>query len=281
MFNTYMDLDVVEVTATIDMLDFMSHQADFSDLCQYMVSGLMSDYDPWGACIGHCNGSGKMEILGSFGIGDGLLAQYESASCLGMPIDVGIFINGKQIDQNHPAVEEGSSATLFQIMNSHGPNILIVIESNSKLVGYVQLLLLQPSEMEGFDSKFSAIMRVCRAALLMFTTYSKSRVQIQDIYHQPSDHHPILNGSNHSNHSTNHNSQNGSVELTDRQLEILRCISLGMTNSSIARKIGYSDSTVRQETIAIYRKLGARDRIDAAHIGQANGLIYENLPAVK
>ncbi len=50
--------------------------------------------------------------------------------------------------------------------------------------------------------------------------------------------------------------------LTERQKLILRMIELGDTNSTIAERMGYSESLIRQETITIYRKLGITGRKD-------------------
>ncbi len=53
-----------------------------------------------------------------------------------------------------------------------------------------------------------------------------------------------------------------SIYLTERQEIILRMIKSGDTNSNIAERMGYSESLIRQETIAIYRKLGISGRKD-------------------
>ena len=49
-------------------------------------------------------------------------------------------------------------------------------------------------------------------------------------------------------------------ELTSRQKRILELIKLERTNSAIALLLVYSESLIRQETIAIYRKLGISGR---------------------
>ena len=51
-------------------------------------------------------------------------------------------------------------------------------------------------------------------------------------------------------------------ELSTRQKKILDLIKLERTNSAIALLLGYSESLIRQETIAIYRKLGISGRRD-------------------
>jgi hypothetical protein len=50
------------------------------------------------------------------------------------------------------------------------------------------------------------------------------------------------------------------VALTDRQIVITGMLERGFNNSQIANEIGYSESLVRQETVAIYRKLEVSGR---------------------
>jgi DNA-binding CsgD family transcriptional regulator len=58
-----------------------------------------------------------------------------------------------------------------------------------------------------------------------------------------------------------------SVEpLTDRQMLILQLMASGKTNNFISESLGYSESTVRQETIKIYAKLHCDGRAEASKI---------------
>ena len=54
--------------------------------------------------------------------------------------------------------------------------------------------------------------------------------------------------------------------LTERQRVIIRMISEGRTNLVICRLLGFSESTIRQETIKIFKKLGCLGRKQAAEI---------------
>jgi DNA-binding NarL/FixJ family response regulator len=54
--------------------------------------------------------------------------------------------------------------------------------------------------------------------------------------------------------------------ITDRQLLILKMMSEGRTNIAISELLGYSESTVRQETIKIFAKLGCCGREAASVI---------------
>lgn len=54
--------------------------------------------------------------------------------------------------------------------------------------------------------------------------------------------------------------------LSERQLEILDLVAQQLTNAKIANCLGYSESTVRQETMKIFNYLGVEGRIEASRI---------------
>lgn len=56
--------------------------------------------------------------------------------------------------------------------------------------------------------------------------------------------------------------------LTERQLLILKMMAEGRTNLAISGALGYSESTIRHETIKIYAKLGCTGRVEASSIYQ-------------
>jgi len=64
-----------------------------------------------------------------------------------------------------------------------------------------------------------------------------------------------------------------SAYLTKRQITILEMISHQMTNMPIARELGYSESTIRHETMRIYELLQASGRRDAVGIARKLNLI--------
>lgn len=58
--------------------------------------------------------------------------------------------------------------------------------------------------------------------------------------------------------------------LTEREMEILKCLSNGLTNSMIAEKLFLSEGTVRNYISSLYSKLNVHSRIEA--INKAKGL---------
>lgn len=62
----------------------------------------------------------------------------------------------------------------------------------------------------------------------------------------------------------NHDQSNAGFGLfTRRQREVMALIVDGLTNIQIANELGFSESTIRQETMRIYEVLGATGRSDA------------------
>ncbi len=61
--------------------------------------------------------------------------------------------------------------------------------------------------------------------------------------------------------------------LSPRQLTILHLLAEGMGNAQIAFRIGFSESTVRQEAMTIYRALGVADRHSAVAAAQTRGIL--------
>ena len=63
------------------------------------------------------------------------------------------------------------------------------------------------------------------------------------------------------------------VVLTQRQTAVLSLMAEGMSNRQISLRIGYSESTVRHETMAIYRAFGVGDRRTASRVARDLGLV--------
>jgi DNA-binding NarL/FixJ family response regulator len=62
-------------------------------------------------------------------------------------------------------------------------------------------------------------------------------------------------------------------DLTARELEILRWVAAGESNSSIARQLFVTEQTVKFHLSNIYRKLGVSNRTQASHFAYHNGLL--------
>jgi DNA-binding NarL/FixJ family response regulator len=63
------------------------------------------------------------------------------------------------------------------------------------------------------------------------------------------------------------------VQLTERELQVLRGMSQGKSNGQIARELYLSEDTVKTHARRLFRKLGVRDRAQAVAHGFRRGLV--------
>ena len=61
--------------------------------------------------------------------------------------------------------------------------------------------------------------------------------------------------------------------LTRREIEVLQLLAEGLSNKSIAERLGISDQTAKFHVASISSKLGASNRTDAVRLGLRRGLI--------
>ena len=69
----------------------------------------------------------------------------------------------------------------------------------------------------------------------------------------------------------------GPEDLTTRQLNILAHIETGLVNLEIAKILMLSESTIRQETVKIYRALGVGNRQEAVRKAKSLGLLPKRI----
>jgi len=65
--------------------------------------------------------------------------------------------------------------------------------------------------------------------------------------------------------------------LTNRELEILRLVADGHSNSQLARMLWVTEQTIKFHLSNIYRKLGVANRTEASRWAQLNGVLEQRL----
>jgi DNA-binding NarL/FixJ family response regulator len=62
------------------------------------------------------------------------------------------------------------------------------------------------------------------------------------------------------------------LQLSERELEVLRCVAKGLPNKLIARNLGISEKTVKAHLTRIFQQLGVTDRTQAALWARQHGI---------
>lgn len=67
-------------------------------------------------------------------------------------------------------------------------------------------------------------------------------------------------------------------QLTPRELEVLVCITEGLANKQIGRRLGITEKTVKTHVSSILSKLGTQDRTEAAVVAIRDRLVPDPAP---
>ena len=198
------------------------------------------------------------------GLETDLLAKFKPSNAIIFTLDSHNF--SKEIYSNSSTLEDknngGFNSVLASILptsnlatltdsklgKSSDDNFLIIPISNGKsLKGFI-LLELDCTQLSAEDLSLIEIMgKVCAFYLLSELPELKQSNSIEKIASQ--------------------------LQFSARQLQIINGFVEGKTNHELAEDLGFSVSTVRHETMDIFRLLGASDRKEAAKIAQERSIV--------
>lgn len=233
-----------------NLITYLASQPSMDKLAQYLVLDAFADLEPRGALINGFDGNGHVHALGAFGLepevtrGLQRLSVWDHAPAvdairMGQPLILG---DGDEVQAKYPWLREHPA--MLQ------PTVAWPLSLGIERLGAVHMQFAQKPHANQLTDRFEE----CMPLVALYLGLAHSRPA-------PS------NGGTTISDSV----QDG--PLTERQLAVLHMLAKGMTNPQIAARIGFSDSTVRQETMQIYRYLGASGRREAARIAAMRGLL--------
>lgn len=239
------------------MVTFLASKPTLDDVAQYLVLDVFRTLQPRTALISVFDHSGSVSAAGSFGLVSDIIRALRRLSLWDRSPSVDAIREGSPIvfaDKEALLTEYPWLANHDGLLN---PTIVWPLSIGNQRLGSVQMQFTGPVHHESVGTVFTSVTPILGLYLSLRSTADATQ------------------GASDRRTPSSRDEQEPETELTPRQLRILHLLAEGMTNPQIAARIGFSDSTVRQETMAIYRFLGAEGRRDAVHIAGLRGLLSE------
>jgi len=260
--RNYSDGDAVseETDQMITMLSYLAGKPTLDDVAQYVVLDVFREHRPRSALISVFDSTGSVTAAGSFGLSSDVVRALRRMSLWDRAPSIDAIRDGEPVVLN----DRQALLTEYPWLENHdgllNPTMVWPLTLGTQRLGSLQVHFAEPiSE--------TAVAPIFAATAPSLGLYVSLRAAQQEV--------PEQNGKESS--ARIHNGE-VETELSPRQVRILHLLAEGLTNPQIAARIGFSDSTVRQETMAIYRFLGADGRRDAVHIAGLRGLLNEHRP---
>lgn len=259
-WNAFLDKPNAEVL--LDAIEFLGGTPNPHSLCRHLTLNVAAEVRPTGAMISVLETNGTLRIAGAFGLDDDRVAACSAQTMS----DETPLIEAIRTGQPRFYASAEGIRELFPEFTFHEkclmPTAIWPITSRGERIGAIQLFFDEGAVVSPLTADFEAVVALIAlyVRLQLAVGISHTRWSTADRRQSSSATVPV----------SDHRRPSGINELTARQTVVLEHISAGRTNAQIAHVVGFSESTVRQETMAIYRALGVDGRGQAAAAARAH-----------
>jgi len=230
-------------------IEWLSFQPSGSDICRSLVIEYLLDMNPYSARISRLNSDDSVTYIGEYG-------YQKDESELGQTVP-------GQVWRTRPTVADMIKSGRFNgSWSPDGKLVVLELRDHGAIQGFLSLRFVNPKSKEE-QEQIALEISLFALPLSLYLSFQNRTL-------------------NHTNNGVGSTTQgveivqknhNGQVRLTQRQLQILRGMVEGKTNHDLAMDLGFSVSTIRHETMAIYKELAVSDRHEAARVAVSRGLI--------
>jgi DNA-binding CsgD family transcriptional regulator len=276
--------DVMNSRAMLDIVRFLMTRPTCDQISQHLVLNLLNAHRPRAAVISLFGIDGSLHAVGAFGMAPPALEAYKTLSLWdsspmsdavrsGDPV---ILESAEEVEERYPWM--GSKETPYE------PMAVWPLSLPSQRVGAVQLTFTSAPDQDALRADVAGVAAVLALYLSLLTNAAPAPEKSVLGFHaeERSTAFPAAfpaaslsvvegNGADEAPVHTPRRAAPGS--LSDRQLRILGLMAKGLTNSQISKRVGFSESTVRQETMAIYRYFGVSGRREAVRLAGMRGML--------
>ena len=276
--------DVMNSRAMLDIVRFLMTRPTCDQISQHLVLNLLIAHKPRAAVISLFGVDGSLHAVGSFGMSAASMEAFKTLSLWdSSPMSDAVRSGDPVILETADLVEErypwlGNEETPYE------PMAVWPLSLPSQRVGAVQLIFTEAPDVEALRADVTGISAVLALYLSLLTSVAASPDKAIATLEREDRNggFPVASlslvegvGADDGNHA-NHRKPAPGV-LSERQMRILGLMAKGLTNSQISKRVGFSESTVRQETMAIYRYFGVGGRREAVRLAGMRGMLDANV----
>jgi len=244
-------LNEIDAEFALPLITAFGSTNNSHEFCKQLVHKVMRKYDAIGALIGLVGNDAKCHSVGKFGEW-----ELESGSTFDLqrksPVSEALKTGEKVLIENIRSL-----STQFPEADSLLPGarsyLYSPFESTSRAVGFLGIGFASDLDVKKLNPTEVQMVTVV-AEFVSLSASRLSSVALKTV-NSKADGFEINNS------------------LTSRQLEILQQMAAGKTNVEIGRSLNLSESTIKQESVKIFRVLAVSNRAQASDFAQRNGLI--------
>ena len=276
--------DVMNSQAMLDIVRFLMTRPTCDQISQHLVLNLLNAHKPRAAVISLFGVDGSLHAVGAFGMSPQALEAYKTLSLWdsspmsdavrsGEPV---ILDTVEDVQERYPWM--GNAETPYE------PMAVWPLSLPSQRVGAVQFTFTTSPEEELLRADVTGVSAVLALYLSLLTsiatTPDKAVASLERDDRNggyPVTGLSLVEGIVPEEGAAHASRRPAPGTLSDRQLRILGLMAKGLTNSQISKRVGFSESTVRQETMAIYRYFGVGGRREAVRLAGMRGMLDANV----
>lgn len=252
----------------LDMVRFIMTRPSGDQIAQHLVFKVLAAHAPRAVVVSRVSSAGTLRSVGSFGLEGRRLDTFNRLSLWTSSPMNDAFRTGE------PVILATVEAVIHQypdFASMDAPTETLAawpLSLPAQRVGALQVSFARPPDPDVLYTDVSAIASILALYLSLMeapgtdpqdhadTSGQAARVDVdvRPDAEQASSHTPPL-------------------ALSPRQLRILELLADGLTNAQIAKRVKFSESTVRQETMAIYRYFAVPGRQEAVRRARLLGTL--------
>ncbi len=272
--------DVMNSRAMLDIVRFLMTRPTVDQISQHLVLNLLNPHRARAAVVSLFGADGSLHSVGGFGMTPQALEPFRTLSLWdSSPMSDAVRSGEPVILESAQAVEErypwlGNAETPYE------PMAVWPLSLPSQRVGAIQLILTESPDVEALRADMTGVSAVLALYLSLLTSVAAGSDRAAAILERddraagyPMTTLSLVEGLPDDAPAARKPAPGA---LTERQLRILGLMAKGLTNSQISKRVGFSESTVRQETMAIYRYFGVGGRREAVRLASMRGMLDVN-----